>query len=235
MAMSRTILSHLPALSLIVVLVVGLRQPADSTTWRVGDADHPWRLHPVSALLDAGDPYKPDYIWGGAYSVEVAVDDDGDGLVDEDPVDIVDNDGDGLFNEDPVDGIDNDRDGLIDEDGPDPQFDNDGDGLLNEDGLWTGGVIYDPALRKEYTLAPFFRHETPEEAALDPQGGGWGWGDDDHDGRFNEDPVDGEDNDRDGLVDEDPAAAAVPLPRTVSSPTFAYDVGDLTVAAGYRS
>ena len=46
-------------------------------------------------------------------------------------------DGDGLIDEDPVELVDNDLDGLIDEDGPDPQFDNDGDGLLNEDGLYT--------------------------------------------------------------------------------------------------
>lgn len=28
----------------------------------------------------------PDYVWGGGFAVEVAVDDDGDGLIDEDPV-----------------------------------------------------------------------------------------------------------------------------------------------------
>jgi len=38
-------------------------------------------------------------------------------IVTEDP-NQVDNDGDGLFSEDPIDGIDNDGDGLIDEDSP---------------------------------------------------------------------------------------------------------------------
>lgn len=212
-----------------VVTALGLTR-AESATWRVGDAGQPWRLYPVSFLLDRGETFKSDYIWGGAHGMEVVVDDDGDGLIDEDPVDLVDNDADGLINEDPADGKDNDRDGQVDEDGPDPQFDNDGDGLLNEDGLWTGGVIYDPALRKEYTLAPFFRHETPEEAALDPQGGGWGWGDDDYDVATNEDPRDGIDNDGDGLVDEDPAGAQAALPDTWTRSTFSYDAPAMTMA-----
>ena len=229
MSPPRFLPSFLSALSAIVVLVIGLRQPVDGTSWRIGDADHPWRLHPVSALLNVGEPYRPDYIWGGAYSVEVAVDDDGDGLVNEDPVDLVDDDGDGQYNEDPANLVDDDHDGLVDEDGPDVQWDNDGDGLLNEDGLRTGGVIYDPALRAEYENEPFFRHPDAASAAADTESRGYGWGDDDRDGRSNEDPVDGEDNDRDGLVDEDPAAAPVPLPRTILSPTFTYDTGDLTV------
>ncbi|MEE2658818.1 MAG: hypothetical protein VX733_09965 [Candidatus Latescibacterota bacterium] len=204
--------AHLGVLSLIGVFVV-LRQPVDGATWRVGDVDHPWRLHPVSALLDAGESYKPDYIWGGAYSVEIAVDDDGDGLVDEDPVDIVDDDGDGSYNEDPANSVDDDRDGQVDEDGPDVQRDNDGDGLLSEDGLRTGGVIYDPALRAEYENEPFFRHPDAASAEEDPAGTGYGWGDDDRDGRFNEDPLDGADNDRDGLVDEDPTGGVPCLKR----------------------
>ena len=167
MSPPRSIHSFLSALPAIVVLVIGLRQPVDGTSWRIGDADHPWRLHPVSALLDVGEPYRPDYIWGGAYSVEVAVDDDGDGLVDEDPVDLVDDDGDGQYNEDPPNLVDDDHDGLVDEDGPDVQWDNDGDGLLNEDGLRTGGVIYDPALRAEYENEPFFRHPDAASAAAD--------------------------------------------------------------------
>lgn len=75
-------------------------------------------------------------------AVEPSLDDDNDGLRDEDPplpddpskitggCAVIDNDGDGLFDEDPIDGIDNDNDGLIDEDGPD----DDGDGLVDEDG-----------------------------------------------------------------------------------------------------
>ncbi len=59
------------------------------------------------------------------------VDDDGDGLVDEDPAGC-DNDGDGLVNEDPAPGEDDDGDGIADED-PIPYFDEDNDGLVDED------------------------------------------------------------------------------------------------------
>ena len=93
-----------------VVTALGLTR-AESATWRVGDAGQPWRLYPVSFLLDRGETFKSDYIWGGAHGMEVVVDDDGDGLIDEDPVDLVDNDADGLINEDLADGKDNDRDG----------------------------------------------------------------------------------------------------------------------------
>jgi hypothetical protein len=70
------------------------------------------------------------------------LDNDGDGLRDEDPelpadpskitggCAVIDNDGDGLYDEDPIDGVDNDGDGKIDEDDPD----DDGDGLVDEDG-----------------------------------------------------------------------------------------------------
>ena len=212
---------------LVFALQMDLR-PAGADTWRVGDRGQPWRLHPVSYVMDLGERYKPDFVWGGPHAVEVVVDDDGDGLVDEDPVDLVDNDGDGLYNEDAVNGIDDDRDGLLDEDGPDLQFDNDGDGLLNEDGLRTGGLIYQLSLREGMTQSPFFRHATPEEAEGDPQGRGYGWGDDDRDVRFNEDPLDGRDNDGDGLVDEDGPSPASALPTSWSLPVFSYDVGELT-------
>ncbi len=162
---------------------------AEIRTWRIGDAEHPWTLRPVSGRIDLGRG------WG----VELLADDDGDGLIDEDPVELVDNDGDAFINEDPVDpqvdndgdgvlnedpvnnidddgdgqidedpveAFDNDSDGLIDEDGPDPQIDNDGDGLFGEDGLYT-----------DY--------------------------DDDYDGLQNEDPRNGIDDDGDGLIDED--------------------------------
>jgi hypothetical protein len=212
----------------LIALASVAPRSAEATTWRVGDAGQPWELYPVSFLLNAGEAFKPDYIWGGAHATEIVVDDDGDGLIDEDPVDVVDNDLDGLFNEDPLDGIDNDRDGVIDEDDADPQYDNDGDGLLNEDGLRTGGIIYDPSLRTALTDAPYFRHATPADAAADPEGPGYGWGDDDHDVSFNEDPIDGVDNDNDGLVDEDPEGAPRPLPNSWLIRTFSYDVGDLT-------
>jgi hypothetical protein len=202
---------------------------ADAASWRVGDSRQPWRTYPVSFLLNSGEVFKPNYVWGGSHAAEIVVDDDGDGLIDEDPVDIVDNDNDGLFNEDPADGIDNDRDGQLDEDGPDPQFDNDGDGLLNEDGLRTGGLIYDPALRNALTAEPHGRYATAEEAAADPTGPGYGWGDDDHDASFNEDDLDGIDNDNDGLVDEDPPGPAANLPSTWLVRTFSYD-GDAYTA-----
>ena len=200
-------------------------------TWRIGDAAHPWRLHPVSFVLVTGEAFRPQFDWGGSFAVEIIVDDDGDGLIDEDPVDIIDNDGDFLWNEDPVDGIDNDFDGLIDEDGPDPQQDNDGDGLINEDGLHTGGPIYSPAVRRDYTGTPFFRYATAAEASADAQGwgSGYGWGDDDADGRFNEDPVNGVDDDGDGLIDEDDAAPDSDLPPTWFRPVLAYDTEGLTI------
>ena len=177
------------ALALGVVFLFDVAVEAEIRSWRVGDADHPWTLRPVSGRIDLGR----------SWAVELLADDDGDGLVDEDPVELVDNDGDGLINEDPIDpqidndgdgalnedpinnrdddgdglvdedppeAFDSDFDGLVDEDGPDPQIDNDGDGLINEDGL----------------ISNF---------------------DDDYDGKQNEDPVNGIDDDGDGLVDED--------------------------------
>ncbi|MFH1566660.1 MAG: FlgD immunoglobulin-like domain containing protein [Gemmatimonadota bacterium] len=193
---------------LVAVLALVLCNGADAAvrTWRVGDAANPWRVKPVSGIVQ----------WGRGWSTEVLMDEDGDGLIDEDPVELIDNDGDGLLNEDPVDpqrdndgdgqlnedpidgldndgdglvdedGVerfDNDRDGLFDEDGPDPQIDNDGDGLVNEDGLWT-------------------------------------FTDDDYDGRLNEDPPEPGgsesqvDNDGDGLVNEDPYGQMTGTRRT---------------------
>ncbi|MBT3343152.1 MAG: hypothetical protein HN404_09135 [Gemmatimonadetes bacterium] len=184
-------LKYLPGAVLVAALVSGLCEPSEAEVkvYRVGDAEHPWRLSPVSGLIN----------WGQGWSVEVLMDEDQDGSIDEDPVEIVDNDNDGLFNEDPPEvqidndgdgvtgedrlngvdddgdgeidedppeSVDNDLDGLFDEDGPDEQIDNDGDGLTGEDGLWTHG-------------------------------------DDDMDGQYNEDWADGVDNDGDGLVDED--------------------------------
>ena len=65
----------------------------------------------------------------------LGVDDDGDGLIDEDPPNYVDDDGDGKIDEDMGDIfklIDNDLDGLVDEDEYD-NVDNDGDGAVDED------------------------------------------------------------------------------------------------------
>jgi len=177
------------ALALGAVLLLGASIEAEIRSWRVGDAEHPWTLKPVSGRIDLGRG------WG----VELLADDDGDGLIDEDPVELIDNDGDAFINEDPVDpqvdndgdgalnedpinnidddgdgqidedpveAFDNDNDGLIDEDGPDPQVDNDGDGLFGEDGIYSDF-------------------------------------DDDYDGLQNEDPRNGIDDDGDGLIDED--------------------------------
>jgi len=147
----------------------------------------------VSQLFDVGESYRPDHAWGGSYATEVVVDDDGDGL--------------------------------IDEDGPDGQRDNDGDGLLNEDGRHTGGVFWDPVLAQAYAQAPFHRSESAEPGA---DLAGYGFGDDDYDGRFNEDALDGIDNDGDGLVDEDAAAAPISLPESVRRVVYQYDLQGLT-------
>lgn len=177
------------ALALGAMLFFDVAANAEIRSWRVGDADHPWTLRPVSGRID----------FGRSWAVEALADDDGDGLIDEDPVELIDNDGDGLFNEDgpdpqidndgdgvlnedivnnrdddgdglidedPIELFDNDFDGQFDEDGPDPQIDNDGDGLLNEDGFFSNL-------------------------------------DDDYDGVQNEDPRNGIDDDGDGLIDED--------------------------------
>ena len=162
--------------------------------WRIGDDVHPWTLRPVTGRLDLGR----------SWAVELIADDDGDGLIDEDPVELVDNDDDGQLNEDPVDpqvdndgdgqlnedpanGSDDDQDGLIDEDPPE-FFDNDLDGLIDEDGpdpqFDNDG---DGRLNEDGLYTPF---------------------DDDWDGQLNEDPTNGSDDDQDGLIDEDP-----PLPE----------------------
>ena len=162
--------------------------------WRIGDDVHPWTLRPVTGRLDLGR----------SWAVELIADDDGDGLIDEDPVELVDNDDDGQLNEDPVDpqvdndndgqlnedpanGSDDDQDGLIDEDPPE-FFDNDLDGLIDEDGpdpqFDNDG---DGRLNEDGLYTPF---------------------DDDWDGQLNEDPANTLDDDGDGLIDEDP-----PLPE----------------------
>ncbi len=213
----------------LIGLTICLLRPgepsAQTIAWRLGDSQHPWRLHPVSQLFDAGESYRPEYAWGGSHATEVVVDDDGDGAIDEDPVDLVDDDADGLVNEDASDGLDNDGDGLIDEDGPDGQRDNDADGLLNEDGRHTGGVFWDPILAQAYAQAPFHRAPTAVSAGADLAG--YGFGDDDYDGRFNEDALDGTDNDGDGLVDEDAAAAPISLPESIRRVVYQYDMQGL--------
>lgn len=69
-----------------------------------------------------------------------AMDDDRDGIIDEDIPDQLDNDGDGFIDEDGYNwqlvNFDDDLDQRIDEDGEDG-FDNDGDGLIDEDVTWS--------------------------------------------------------------------------------------------------
>ena len=167
---------------------------AEIKRWRIGDDVHPWTLRPVTGRLDLGR----------SWAVELIADDDGDGRIDEDPVELVDNDDDGQINEDPIDpqvdndddgqinedpanGRDDDGDGLIDEDPPE-FFDNDNDGRIDEDGpdpqFDNDG---DGLLNEDGLYSPF---------------------DDDWDGLLNEDPVNALDDDNDGLIDEDP-----PLPE----------------------
>jgi hypothetical protein len=98
------------------------------------------------------------------YPLPPTIDNDGDGLRDEDPVytglndtanscAIIDNDGDGLYDEDPIDfdgegnPIDNDGDGLFNEDDPD----DDGDGLVDEDGACEDAVIF--IVRYEFDIS----------------------------------------------------------------------------------
>ena len=167
---------------------------AEIKRWRIGDDVHPWILRPVTGRLDLGR----------SWAVELIADDDGDGLIDEDPVELIDNDGDGQINEDPVDPqVDNDGDGQINED-PDNNRDDDGDGLIDEDPL---------------ELIDNDGDELIDEDGPDPQIDNDGDGllnedglytpyDDDWDGLLNEDPINTLDDDGDGLIDEDP-----PLPE----------------------
>jgi len=163
---------------------------AEIKRWRVGDVDHPWILKPVTGRLDLGRS------WGA----EVVVDDDGDGLIDEDPVELIDNDGDGTFNEDPVDPqIDNDGDGLLNED-PTNNLDDDGDGFIDED----------PPELIDNDKDGLIDEDGPDEQ-IDNDGDGklnedglYSQYDDDWDGQLNEDPINNLDDDGDGLIDEDP-------------------------------
>ena len=61
------------ALSLVTLVAI-TPQGAEATTWRVGDSDQPWRVYPVSFMLNAGEVYRPDYILGGAHAIEIIVD-----------------------------------------------------------------------------------------------------------------------------------------------------------------
>lgn len=89
----------------------------------------------------------------------VGIDDDKDGLTDEDELDGIDNDGDGLIDEDEGDGfsgVDNDGDGLIDED-PQDEVDNDSDGLIDED------LDSSPLLSENYDIGSYPDFTTKEK------------------------------------------------------------------------
>ncbi|SVC00633.1 uncharacterized protein METZ01_LOCUS253487, partial [marine metagenome] len=83
-------------------------------------------------------------------------------------------------------------------------------------------------MRAALTEPPHSRHATAADAVGDPEGPGYGWGDDDRDVSFNEDPIDGGDNDNDGLVDEDPEGPPRPLPISWLVRTFSYDADNFT-------
>ena len=201
-------------------LVWAVPAAGEVKVWRVGDQDQPWNVTPVTDVLP----------WGRGWAVEVVADDDGDGLIDEDPVELVDNDGDGLYNEDgPEAQVDTDNDGQINEDGPNG-IDDGGDGQIDEDPI--------EALNSD-------RDEFVDEDGIDPQIDNDGDGllnedsrrtvaDDDLDSHYgartDEDPIDGRDNDGDGLADEDAAGhSGVAMAPAQSRWAFRYDVTGIDV------
>jgi hypothetical protein len=164
---------------------------AEIKRWRVGDEAHPWTLLPVTGRLDLGR----------SWAVEVIADDDGDGLIDEDPIELIDNDNDGSMNEDPVDPqIDNDEDGQINED-PDNNLDDDGDGLIDEDPPELIDNDIDGLVDED---GPDPQFDNDGDGLLN-EDGLYSVYDDDWDGLLNEDEINGLDDDGDGLIDEDPS------------------------------
>ena len=115
-------------------------------------------------------------------------DDDGDGLINEDPIDGIDNDGDRRIDEDGFAGdiggpvqirgpgtvtitkharkVDDDGDGAVDED-PIDGIDNDGDGLIDEDGKKVAKPRSDPTL----VITPFFAGWSAWSSAYKPTRG----------------------------------------------------------------
>jgi len=97
-------------------------------------------MTPLYLLVQLVENYQRDNDGDGFLNEDPinGKDDDLDGEKDEDPSEGFDNDGDGLTNEDPLNGKDDDDDGTIDEDPPeglDPAngIDDDGNGLLDDD------------------------------------------------------------------------------------------------------
>jgi hypothetical protein len=102
-------------------------------------SSHVVNQDPVTLEIDSDGDTTPDTfpVWPAIQIDETYIvaynDDDGDTLVDEDPLDTVDNDGDTVVDED-LPGLDNDGDTLWDED-PEDTVDNDGDTLVDEDAV----------------------------------------------------------------------------------------------------
>ena len=63
------------ALALGAVLLLGASIEAEIRSWRVGDAEHPWTLKPVSGRIDLGRGWKPSTLWK-ALTTESAKGDD---------------------------------------------------------------------------------------------------------------------------------------------------------------
>jgi hypothetical protein len=159
--------------------------PCDPDTDHDGLTDYEERYQPNPASAYPFNPTNPldhdtdnDWLTDGVEVNYVCttieyfnLDNDGDGLIDEDPVDGIDNDGDGLIDEDPVDFVvrsvpvlnptnrDSDSDGFIDGLDPDPcnselipvlqpiqgePVDSDGDGFADIDELAAGTSEVDP-------------------------------------------------------------------------------------------
>ncbi len=160
--------------------------PCDPDTDHDGLTDYAEQYQPNPASLVPFNPTNPldhdtdnDWLFDG-YEVNYQcttvtyynLDNDGDGRIDEDPVDGIDNDGDGLIDEDPVDFVirsvpvldptnrDSDSDGIIDGLDSDPcnsdlipvlfpalgePVDTDGDGFADIDEMLAGTNPHDPA------------------------------------------------------------------------------------------
>ena len=181
-------------IAVLGVAFVSSNGSAEVKRWRVGDEVHPWTLRPVTGRLDLGR----------SWAVELIADDDGDGRIDEDPVELIDNDDDALINEDPADEqVDNDGDGQLNED-PANGRDDDGDGLVDEDPVERIDNDLDGRINED---GPDPQFDNDGDGRLNEDGLYTAF-DDDWDGQLNEDPINGRDDDGDGLIDEDP-----PLPE----------------------
>ncbi len=139
-----------------------------------------------------------------------------------------DNDGDGQVNDDPIDGVDNDNDSLVDEDPEETYLQGTMDlvvrRLTDQNELWLSGLQLPPSPgaadgSSGYGYSDWWGAAT---VAVDPTNPNtvyaalYSWAtnlidlqnnlvrNDDGDGQVDEDPVDGVDNDNDGLTDEDP-------------------------------